>query len=297
MEVASKDALMRSEFLQPYISEAVATGFTITKYIKARPADARNVIFYQKTKTVEEAIGDGTQKLPSKVADGASLREIRTSGLNAKAQPVEMRGYKLVVDNDMLKENLEGILDFIAELGYGIGRQIEYDVVSQLKNKALADTATLGNGTWNSSTTVDLDVMAMQSSYKDYSRPNRLDKLFLNDTNLQEARSFVRGKFYQEVPEEPSVQGTQLMDGGLHMTEGYALGFDSRLPPATVYYGTEDGAFNPKLQQGMENFSPLINVKVKNINDEIPGRTEVYMAAKNTVAVTNPKAVLYQSGL
>lgn len=297
MEVASKEALMKPEFIQPYVAEQVASGFTVTKWLRARPSNGRTVIFYQKTKTVEEAITDGTQKLPNKIADGSELREIRTSGLNAQAQPVEMRGYKLIVSNDMLDENLEGIVDFIGELGYGIGRELEKDAVGQLQQKALVTNATLGSGVWSASTTIDLDVMAMQSAYKDYSQRNRLDKLFCHDTNLQEARTFVRGQLYQEVPEEPTVQGTQLMDGGIHATEGYALGFDSRLPPATVYYGTEQGAFNPKLQEGMESFAPLINVKVKEVKDEIPSRTEIYMAAKSTVAVTNPKSVLYQSGL
>lgn len=80
-------------------------------------------------------------------------------------------------------------------------------------------------------------------------------------------------------------------------THGTAIGFDITNPPAVVAYGIEEGAYNPKVTKGMEGYAPIINVKVKRVADEIPDITKIFMAAKYTIAVLEPNALMAQTGL
>ena len=296
MEMPTKEELFEQHFLSNYITEQVARGFKIVPLLDMQSTDADTYTFYSEKETPEAAITAGRQKLPRKVAEGAELEIIRTSGLTADSVPVQMRGYRLKVENKKLKQNGQSILRFIRRLSYGLGRQIESDAVTTLIANATGTAASIAT-TWDLSTTIDLDVILMQDAYEDPSTIFSLTDLFANKTNRTEARTFLSAKYPgQTIPREPDINGSQLRDGGVFTPEGSLIGMDRNNPPATMIYGSEEGASTADVFPGMEGYSPLINVLVTDqTGKKIPAATDIYMAAITAVAVEDPVSIVVNS--
>lgn len=297
METTVNESLFNRDFIQNYITEYVSKALRVVPMMDYQETDADNYVWYKEDQSPEADITAGKMALPEKVASGAELLEVSTSGLTAQAQPVVMKGYKLRVENRKLKQNGQSILRFIKRLSYGMARVLEAQTVSALVAGASAPTASLKDGAWDDSTAIDIDAIRMQDAFDDDSLDLEMDTALLHSTNLREVREFLVRKGYTNVPREPTIEELQFKYGGRNMTEGYSIGFDSKNPPATVVYGFEPGAHNATALKGMEGYKPLINVKVKSIDDEIPAKTEIYMATISTVAVELGEGIQRQSGL
>jgi hypothetical protein len=189
---------------------------------------------------------------------------------------------------------------YIKRLAYAVGKTIETDVISVMSAKANADTATLGDSVWATSGTIDEDIIAMQAGFYDDSLPDVLTAMVYEAVNFMELKKYmnhITGPMGFSDANQFDFLGTTHYYGGNGMSHGTAYGFDQSNPPVVVAYGTEAGAFNPSVLAGMEGYAPSINVKVKQIDDEIPRRTEIYMAAKYAVVCEEPNALLKQTGL
>lgn len=294
-------SLFNQNDVQGLVTEHVAKGLTIVPYLDKATTTKDNWVVYNEEMTPEAAIAAGVQDLPEKRAPGSKLRVIRTTGISGKAQPILMTGFKYVVETDRIENQPYSVDRDVRRLAYSIGRTVDRDAITRLGAKAAADAASLNDGVWSASTGVDKDVMAMQAAFYDDSLPDELSGLFYEAVNFNELRTFRRaqegaGEGFNNMNEMDWL-GTKHIYGGSGMTHGTALGFDLNNPPAVVAYRTLRGAFTPSVLNGMEGYAPVINCKIKQIDDEIPDTTEIYMAAQYTIAVEEPAALLKQTGL
>jgi hypothetical protein len=299
MDTPVNDQLFNRDFLQTRITRLVAKGLRVTPYMnKDKVVNADQYVFYQEKATPEEDLTSGLSKGAQKIAPGAELEIVRTSGMKGESIPVETRGFKLVIDITKLKQNGQSILNFITKHAYFVGRDIETDVVNALKNGGTASTATLSDGVWETSSSINLDIRRMKVAYHDDSLPMELNTFCLDETNFTELCDYkeaMTGKDYDfpEFDDGPN----RFMYGGQRMTHGTCIGFDRTMPPATVAYDVNPNAFNPSVLKGMEGYAPFINVKVKEILDEDPEKLIIFMRATTAVALEEPRGAQVQTGL
>lgn len=299
MDTPVNDLLFNRNFLQARITTQVAKGLRITPYMnKDKVENADTYTYYQEKATPEEDLTSGVSKGAKKVAPGAELEVVRTSGMKGESIPVETRGFKLVIDIKKLKQNGQSILRYITKHAYYVGRDIETDMVNALKSGGTASTASLNDGVWQTSSDINKDIRAMKSAYHDDSLPMELNTFCFDETNFDELANYkeaLTGKNYNfpEFDDGPD----RFMYGGQRMTHGTCLGFDRDMPPATVAYDVNPNAFNPKVLKGMEGYVPFINVKTKEILDEDPEKLIIFMRATTAIALEEPRGLQVQTGL
>lgn len=299
--VPSGEEIFTPEFIQTRMTVFMAKGLRIVPFLNQdRVPSMSNYTYFYEDQTAEADITDGTMAEAQRVAPGAELIPVRSSELSSNSLPVEIRGYKLKVENSKLQQNGQSVMRFIERLAYGLGRSVEEDAYTQLAAKAAASTATLVDGNWDDSTGVGQDVIRMQEAFQDDSLPDELNAIFYESVNHRELREYLDANNDQDViynnQNDLSYKGARHIYGGKNMVHGTALGFDLRTPPATVAFGVVEGASSPSVLEGMEGYAPIINVKVSE-SDELYKSTIIEMAVETAVAVENAAALLKQTGL
>jgi hypothetical protein len=294
-------SLFNQDDVQGLVTEHVAKGLVLTPYLEMRTTGADNYVWTVEDYTAQAAIDAGILDLPDVRAPGSELKMVRGTGVSPKAKPLMMTGFKYLCETDRIEKQPYTVERELRRFAYAIGKQVETDAITVLSAKAAAGTASVNDGTWASSSKIDEDVIEMQAEFFDDSLPDQLSISFYDATNFQELKKFIRAQEGAGAGFEDARSfdwlGTRHVYGGSGMSHGTSYGFDMANPPAVVAYGVEEGAFNPSVLNGMEGYAPIINVKIKDISDEIPRKTEIYMAAKYAVAVEEPNALQKQTGL
>ena len=302
-EVPSGMAIFQPEFLQTRMAVKMAKGLRITPFLNRQTVPSRSLYtyFYEEA-TAEGDITTGAMGKPYRVAPGASLTPIRISDLDADSKPVEVRGFELIVEDQKMKEQGQSVLRFMERMAYRIGREVESDNNTLLSAAAAASTASLVDGNWDDSTAIGRDIIRMQEAFQDDSLPDELTGLFYESVNHRELREFLDDVGVSDViynnQNDLTYKGTRHIYGGRNMTHGTAIGFDLTNPPATVAYGTVEGAASPQVLQGMEGFAPILNVKVSPVDPgDLYPKTKIQMSTETTLAVELLAALLAQTGL
>jgi hypothetical protein len=286
--------------VQGLVTEHVAKGLIITPFLEQRMTGADNYVWTTEDMTAEEAIDAGILDMPDVRTPGSELKIVRGTGVSPNAKPLMQAGFKYICETDRLERQPYTIEREIRQYSYAISKMIEMDATTVLSNKAAAGTASLTDGVWSTSSSINADLIKMRSAFRDDSLPDRLTGLFYDADNFEELQLFkdaLDGGNNNYTEDMIPWKGIQHRYGGSEMTHGTAIGFDLNNPPAVIAYGVEEGAFNPSVLEGIEGYAPIINVKIKKIDDEIPRKTEIYMAAKYAIAVEEPKALMAQTGL
>lgn len=293
-------SLFNRNDVQGLVTEHVVKNLRLVPYLDMHNSgDAEEFIFDTIDKTAEEDIASKIMSTPVPRALGGKLDIVRMSGMTPNAQPLLMSGYTYEVETNKIKKRPYSVEYFLKRMAYGIGRALEYDAHAKCIAKASADIAAIDN-TWDKSTEIDMDLIDMKAAFRDESLPDTLTGLFYDSTNHTELQKFIRnqeGSASGYIEDSFNWLGITHAYSGSMATHGTAIGFDITNPPAVVAYGIEEGAYNPKVTKGMEGYAPIINVKVKRVADEIPDITKIFMAAKYTIAVLEPNALMAQTGL
>lgn len=301
-QTPSGDAIFTPEFIQARTTVYMAKGLRITPFLNQDKVSSRsNYTFFSEKSTPAADLADGTTAAPERVAPGADLTTVRTTDMKADSVPVEVRGYKLVVEDQKLKENPNYFIRYLQRLAFGIGRGVEADAYNVLSADAAATAATLSNGVWSASNGISKDVIRMQAAFQDDSLPDRLTGLFYESGNHVELKEYLdaigpNSEVIYNNQDDILFKGTRHIYGGETGVHGTAIGFDLDNPPATVAYGMVDGAYNPDVLEGMEGYKPLINVKVTPEEGLYP-KTIIEMASETAVVSELPKGILKQTGL
>lgn len=300
-EVPSGEAQFTPEFIQRRLTAYMAKGLRLTQYLNKDEVPSRsNYTYFSEKSTAAADIADGTQAKPERVAPGADLTVVRASDLQADSTPVEVRGFKFVIENQKLEENPGFFMRYMQRLSYGIGSEIEAYAYARVAADAAAGTATLTDGVWATSTGIGKDILRMQEAFQDDSLPDKLTGIFYDATNHRELKEYmdsvgaVDGNYDNQ--EEIPYKGTKHIYGGSNMVHGTSIGFDLSSPPTTVAFGKVEGAYSPDVLQGMEGFKPIINVKVTPEEGLYP-KTIIEMASETAFVTELPAALLKQTGL
>lgn len=296
------DAIFTPEFIQARTTVYMAKGLRITPFLNQDKVPSRsNYTYFSEKSTAAADLADGTTAAPQRVAPGADLTVVRTTDMKADSVPVEVRGYKLVVEDQKLKENPNYFTRYLQRLAFGIGREIESDVYTQLAADAAASIATLTDGVWETSTGIGADILRRQEAFQDDSLPDRLTGIFYEGVNHRELKEYLDSignpsDVVYNNQDDILFKGSRHIYGGENSVHGTSIGFDLEQPPATVAFGMIDGAYNPDVLEGMEGFKPLINVKVTK-EDKLYPKTIIEMASETAVVSELPAGIQKQTGL
>jgi len=302
-EVPSGLEIFQPEFIQTRMAIKMAKGLRITPFLNRDTVPSRSMYtFFSEDATAEEDISSGAMAKPYRVAPGANLTPIRMSDLNADSQPVEVRGFELIVENQKLEEQGQSVLRFMERMAYRIGREVETDSNTRLAADAAASTASLVDGNWDDSTGINKDIIRMQEAFQDDSLPDELTGIFYEVAHHRELKEFLddignSADVIYNNQNDITYKGTRHIYGGRNMVHGTTLGFDLANPPSTIAYGVVEGASSPQVLEGMEGFAPILNVKISPMEDELYPKTKIQMAAETTVVTELPAALQKQTGL
>lgn len=309
MEFDINEVLFNRDYLQGLVSEYALKGLRMTPFFEPVRIDDDTFTWIKDDSNPEKAIATGQQHKPRLLAEGAQLEEIRLEGYSTETGTVTKFGYRLTISNNLLKRRvvLGTLLDKIKKLAYGLGREIEEITYTAAKAKAISEgiyNPSLSKKLIGTQSSVHEALLDLQVAYDldDYSQ--ELDTLVMTKSDLAAVRKQLNAN--EIITQNRIIEGwdargfeymdTTFMKSSMFQNNGELFGFDKNIPLGNIYYGVEDGAYNPSVVTGMEHIAPIINVTVQEPESwNVPKEYTIRMLASVGVGITSPQRILYSN--
>ncbi|MCE7699944.1 MAG: hypothetical protein K8E24_014345 [Methanobacterium paludis] len=307
-----REEMFNRDFLQGFFTDYTVKGLSMTPLLQKQSLSDDTYTWIEEDMSVEKQIQLGRIHAPRKLAEGAKLEEIRVEGIHTKTGAVEKRGYMLTISNNLVKRQptvARSILNRMGKLAYGLGRWIEESVWTTVKAEAIKNgiTGMTAEPIIGANAKLQRGLVDYEMAYDSDEFNQELNTLIYKKEDLGDVRKQLNDN--EVVTQNRLVDGWKNgrafnymdithMRGNMFQAQGEILGFDRNIDFGTVYYGVEEGAYNPKVLTGMESFAPLINVTVQQPEEwMIPKETTIRMLASCGTSIETPHALMYDNNL
>lgn len=308
-----REEMFNRDFLQGFLQKRAAKGLKFTPMMPRQVLDADTFTWIEEDMFVEEAIKKGKQHNPRLLPEGAMLEEIKMEGIHSETGKILKRGYSITIGKNLLNRDptvARSLLNRMGKLSYGLARWIESVVYNNIKEAAIAkgvNDTVLGSytplvgvggkfydGLMDLEAAYDLDEYSQELNTILYHKGEFKDsKKQLNANEIITQNRIING--WQQ-GSNFDYMGINHCKSGMFQNAGEIIGFDRDIPFGTLYYGKEDGAYNPKVISGVEKFAPILNVTVKEpLSWEIPKEYTINMLASVGTAIDSPEVLMYSN--
>lgn len=260
--------------------------------------------YFHQNINLDEAINKGLLGEAKDVAPGASLQELNIRKPITDTVSIDTVGGVLNINKEMLDSDIISFEDLLCDVATVIAHRIEYNIYDTIINSARIPT-------FNTSQTEDnmesfgqfvlsaqeafkgnagagADLTLMAGSYKTLSYIKQL--------------AYVNNKLVQPIEEiqeyfgidNIDFLGTTHADGGSLIGDKEYIGFDLRNPPLTVLYSKSSGTTTAPItsDENVADFYPLIELMRKDIYDELPQYTKLFVQSKVGILLNKPNLAL-----
>lgn len=304
-------------FSKPYISSMLDPYIEKYCYFNRvmNPIDisSHEFVYAERDFTVSNQIENGVQSRPLPFGELGGLSEIKVQRSEKKSGHTYARGYKFRVSRDMINQIEAGNEDAINEynwilfsVGYGVAKDINYNVLKALMEKASAPKATIAKTWENTDATPIRDITHMGWAYKDKSLPNRLNSLFMETSAIQALLDYCDSRDIEYTQNDNAyvigknpIRNQTIYDIDDSLPIGSSLNFDLQ---NGVYMGADlYRCLDPKfsVKQGNSQDSQDKSGFQINIIDrpEAPHDRIIEAWIDLGIAIRRPKVIQYQDGL
>ena len=246
---------------------------------------------------INDAMKNGELGKVKPIAPGVSLQELNVRTPINKTISINTIGGVLNISENIADNNIISLNDMLKDVGSMIGNTIEKETWNLLNNNSKIQTY---NRATSSATSLEhvlnaqekfkdkagdmADLKVMAVNYKSMSVVK--DELLKINQDVQAAEDI---KSYYAL-DNIDLLGTAITDGGSEIPAKNYVGFDPNNPPLTYLYSRTKGTTIAPLgpDGDIVDYYPVIEFMRKDIQDELPKYTKLYIQARVGFMMNKP---------
>lgn len=260
--------------------------------------------YFRQNINLDEAINKGLLGEAKDIAPGASLQELNIRKPITDTISIDTVGGVINVNKDVFDSDIVSFEDLLGDVATVIANRIEYNIYDTLISSASVpefntnqteDTMEAfgqfvieSQEAFKSRTGAGADLTIMAESYKTLSYVKQLT--YSNNKLVQPVEAI---KEYYGI-DNIDLLGTTQADGGSLIGDKEYIGFDLRNPPLTVLYSKSSGTTTAPItsDENIADFYPIIEIMRKDIYDELPQYTKLFIESKVGILLNKPNLAL-----
>lgn len=260
--------------------------------------------YFRQNINLDEAINKGLLGEAKDIAPGASLQELNIRKPITDTISIDTVGGVINVNKDVFDSDIVSFEDLLGDVATVIANRIEYNIYDTLISSASVpefntnqteDTMEAfgqfvieSQEAFKSRAGAGADLTIMAESYKTLSYVKQLT--YSNNKLVQPVEAI---KEYYGI-DNIDLLGTTQADGGSLIGDKEYIGFDLRNPPLTVLYSKSSGTTTAPItsDENIADFYPIIEIMRKDIYDELPQYTKLFIESKVGILLNKPNLAL-----
>ena len=260
--------------------------------------------YFRQNINLDEAINKGLLGEAKDIAPGASLQELNIRKPITDTISIDTVGGVLNVNKDVFDSDIVSFEDLLGDVATVIANRIEFNIYDTLMNsnqvpeynttqtedtmEAFGQFVIAAQEAFKDNAGAGADLTIMAESYKTLSYVKQL--AYQNNKLVQPVEDI---QSYYGIDNIDFLGTTQAYGGSLVGDKEY-IGFDLRNAPLTVLYSKSSGTTTAPItsDENIADFYPIIEIMRKDIYDELPQYTKLFIQSKVGILLNKPGLAL-----
>ena len=260
--------------------------------------------YFRQNINLDEAINKGLLGEAKDIAPGASLQELNIRKPITDTISIDTVGGVLNVNKDVFDSDIVSFEDLLGDVATVIANRIEFNIYDTLMNsnqvpqynttqtedtmEACGQFVIAAQEAFKGNAGAGADLTIMAESYKTLSYVKQL--AYMNNKLVQPVEDI---QSYYGI-DNIDFLGTTQADGGSLVGDKEYIGFDLRNAPLTVLYSKSSGTTTAPItsDKNIADFYPIIEIMRKDIYDELPQYTKLFIQSKVGILLNKPGLAL-----
>ena len=260
--------------------------------------------YFRQNINLDEAINKGLLGEAKDIAPGASLQELNIRKPITDTISIDTVGGVLNVNKDVFDSDIVSFEDLLGDVATVIANRIEFNIYDTLMNsnqvpqynttqtedtmEAFGQFVIAAQEAFKGNAGAGADLTIMTESYKTLSYVKQL--AYMNNKLVQPVEDI---QSYYGI-DNIDFLGTTQADGGSLVGDKEYIGFDLRNAPLTVLYSKSSGTTTAPItsDKNIADFYPIIEIMRKDIYDELPQYTKLFIQSKVGILLNKPDLAL-----
>ena len=260
--------------------------------------------YFRQNINLDEAINRGLLGEAKDIAPGASLQELNIRKPITDTISIDTVGGVLNVNKDVFDSDIVSFEDLLGDVATVIANRIEFNIYDTLINssnvpeynttqtedtmEAFGNFVIKAQEAFKGNAGAGADLTIMAESYKTLSYVKQL--AYMNNKLVQPVEDI---KEYYGI-DNIDLLGTPQAAGGSLVGDKEYIGFDLRNAPLTVLYSKSSGTTTAPItsDENIADFYPIIEIMRKDIYDELPQYTKLFIQSKVGILLNKPGLAL-----
>lgn len=260
--------------------------------------------YFRQNINLDEAINKGLLGEAKDIAPGASLQELNIRKPITDTISIDTVGGVLNVNKDVFDSDIVSFEDLLGDVATVIANRIEFNIYDTLMNsnqvpeynttqtedtmEAFGQFVIAAQEAFKGNAGAGADLTIMAESYKTLSYVKQL--AYQNNKLVQPVEDI---QSYYGI-DNIDFLGTTQADGGSLVGDKEYIGFDLRNASLTVLYSKSSGTTTAPItsDENIADFYPIIEIMRKDIYDELPQYTKLFIQSKVGILLNKPGLAL-----
>lgn len=260
--------------------------------------------YFRQNINLDEAINRGLLGEAKDIAPGASLQELNIRKPITDTISIDTVGGVLNINKDIFDSDIVSFEDLLGDVATVIANRIEFNIYDTLMNssqvpeynttqtedtmEAFGQFVIAAQEAFKGNAGAGADLTIMAESYKTLSYVKQL--AYQNNMLVQPVEDI---QSYYGI-DNIDFLGTTQADGGSLVGDKEYIGFDLRNAPLTVLYSKSSGTTTAPItsDENIADFYPIIEIMRKDIYDELPQYTKLFIQSKVGILLNKPGLAL-----
>ena len=260
--------------------------------------------YFRQNINLDEAISKGLLGEAKDIAPGASLQELNIRKPITDTISIDTVGGVLNVNKDVFDSDIVSFEDLLGDVATVIANRIEFNIYGTLMNsnqvpeynttqtedsmEAFGQFVIAAQEAFKGNAGAGADLTIMAESYKTLSY---VKQLAYQNNKLVQPVEYIQSYYGID---NIDFLGTTQADGGSLVGDKEYIGFDLRNAPLTVLYSKSSGTTTAPItsDENMADFYPIIEIMRKDIYDELPQYTKLFIQSKVGILLNKPGLAL-----
>ena len=260
--------------------------------------------YFRQNINLDEAINKGLLGEAKDIAPGASLQELNIGKPITDTISIDTVGGVLNVNKDIFDSDIVSFEDLLGDVATVIANRIEFNIYDALMNsnqvpeynttqtedsmEAFGQFVIAAQEAFKGNAGAGADLTIMAESYKTLSYVKQL--AYQNNKLVQPVEDI---QSYYGI-DNIDFLGTTQADGGSLVGDKEYIGFDLRNAPLTVLYSKSSRTTTAPItsDENIADFYPIIEIMRKDIYDELPQYTKLFIQSKVGILLNKPGLAL-----
>lgn len=306
MITKGNDTKVQNEVIAQTITDETAKRLNLARLFPKQEIKENSdyYTYFRQNINLDEAINKGLLGEAKDIAPGASLQELNIRKPITDTISIDTVGGVLNVNKDVFDSDIVSFEDLLSDVATVIANRIEFNIYDTLMNssqvpeynttqtentmEAFGQFVIAAQEAYKGNAGAGADLTIMAESYKTLSYVKQL--AYQNNKLVQPVEDI---QSYYGI-DNIDFLGTTQADGGSLVGDKEYIGFDLRNAPLTVLYSKSSGTTTAPItsDENIADFYPIIEIMRKDIYDELPQYTKLFIQSKVGILLNKPGLAL-----